>query len=295
MSRCNICPRKCNVDRGKSEKGVCNVNGKGIYVARADLHMWEEPCISGKEGSGTIFFSGCNLKCVYCQNHEISRGMAGKSISIEELSQLCLTLQEKGANNINLVTPTHYVYEIREAVLMARKAGLDIPVVYNSSGYELAEIIENICDFADIYLVDFKYMEEETAFRYSKAKDYPKVAKKAVAAMVKKTGGCRFNERGIMEKGVIVRYLLLPNHVNEGKAIIKYLYELYGDTIFISLMNQYTPVSKLTDYPEINRKVTKREYNRLVDYAIALGIQNAFIQEGDTAKESFIPPFYEAF
>lgn len=295
MSRCNVCPRKCNVDRGKNEKGVCGVNGRGIYVARAALHMWEEPCISGDEGSGTIFFSGCNLKCVYCQNYEISRGMAGKYITVEKLSELCLKLQEKGANNINLVTPTHYVYDIREAILMAKKSGLNIPVVYNSSGYELAETIENVCDFADIYLVDFKYMEEETAFRYSKAKNYPSVAKEAIAAMVKKTGGCLFDERGIMKKGVIVRYLLLPNHVNEGKTIVKYLYNLYGDTVFISLMNQYTPVSNLTDYPEINRKVTKREYNKLVDYAISIGVENAFIQEGDTAKESFIPPFYEAF
>ena len=290
-----MCPRKCNVDREKNEKGVCSVSGRDIYVARAALHMWEEPCISGEKGSGTIFFSGCNLRCVYCQNHEISRGMAGKRITVEKLSELCLMLQEKGANNINLVTPSHYIYDIREAVLMAKKAGLSIPVVYNSSGYELADIIENIGDFIDIYLVDFKYMKKETALRYSKAKDYPDVTKKAIAAMVKRTGKCQFDERGIMKKGVIVRHLLLPEHVSEGKEIIRYLYDNYGDTIFISIMNQYTPVSNLTDYPEINRKVTKREYNRLIDYAIDLGIENAFIQEGDTARESFIPSFYEAF
>lgn len=295
MSKCNICPRKCNVDREKNEKGVCSVNGKGIYVARALLHMWEEPCISGREGSGTIFFSGCNLRCVYCQNYEISKGMAGRCITVEELSGLLTGMQEKGANNINLVTPTHYIYEIREAVSMAKKAGLTIPVVYNSSGYELAEIIEAAGDFADIYLVDFKYMEEETALKYSKAWDYPEVAKKAIKAMVDNTGKCQFDDRGIMKKGVIVRHLLLPNHVKEGKAIIKYIYDLYGDDVFISLMNQYTPVSNLAAYPEINRRVTKREYNKLVDYAIELGIENAFIQEGDTAKESFIPSFDEAF
>lgn len=295
MSKCNICPRRCNADREKNEKGVCSVTGKDIYVARAALHMWEEPCISGEKGSGTIFFSGCNLRCVYCQNYEISRGMAGKSITVEKLSQLCIMLQEKGANNINLVTPSHYIYEIREAVLMAKKAGLTIPVVYNSSGYELSEIIENTGDFIDIFLVDFKYIKEETALRYSKAKDYPMVAKKAIAAMVRQTGKCEFDERGIMKKGVIVRHLLLPKHVTEGKEIIKYLYDTYGDSVFISIMNQYTPVSNLTEYPEINRRVTKREYDRLVNYAIALGVENAFIQEGDTAKESFIPSFYEAF
>lgn len=295
MSVCNICPRKCSVDRKKNEKGVCSVTGEGIYVARAALHMWEEPCISGKKGSGTIFFSGCNLRCVYCQNYEISRGMAGKSITPDKLAELCLMLQEKGANNINLVTPTHYIYDIREAVLKAKSNGLRIPVVYNSSGYELAETIEEISDIIDIYLVDFKYMEEETSFKYSKAKDYPEVAKKAVDAMVNKTGKCQFDENGIMKRGVIVRHLLLPGHVNEGKAVIKYLFDKYGDTIFISLMNQYTPVSTLADYPELNRKVTKREYNRLIDYALELGVKNAFIQEGDTAKESFIPPFSEAF
>ena len=295
MSKCNICPRRCNADRGKNENGVCSVTGKGIYVARASLHMWEEPCISGENGSGTIFFSGCNLRCVYCQNHEISRGMAGKSITVEELSELCLMLQEKGANNINLVTPTHYIYDIRDAVLMAKKVGLTIPVVYNSSGYELMEMIENTGDFIDIFLVDFKYIKEETALRYSKAKDYPEVVKKAIASMVRQTGRCEFDERGIMKKGVIVRHLLLPKHVTEGKEIIKYLYDTYGDSVFISIMNQYTPVSNLTDYPEINRRVTKREYNRLVNYAITLGVENAFIQEGDTAKESFIPSFYETF
>lgn len=295
MSKCNICPRRCNADRDKNEKGVCGVAGKGIYVARAALHMWEEPCISGNKGSGTIFFSGCNLRCVYCQNYEISRGMAGKRINVEELSRLCLMLQKKGAHNINLVTPSHYIREIREAVLTAKKDGLTIPVVYNSSGYELAELIENICDFVDIFLVDFKYMKEETALRYSKAEDYPKIAKKAVAAMVRQAGKCQFDENGIMKKGVIVRHLLLPKHVTEGKEIIKYLYDTYGDDVFISIMNQYTPVSNLKDYPEINRKVTKREYERLVDYAAAIGVENGFIQEGDTAKESFIPSFYEAF
>lgn len=295
MGKCNICLRKCSVDREKNEKGMCSVSGTGIYVARAALHMWEEPCISGEEGSGTIFFSGCNLRCVYCQNYEISRGMAGKSVSADELSELCLMLQKKGANNINLVTPTHYIYNIREAVLRAKKSGLTIPVVYNSSGYELEKAIENTCDFTDIYLVDFKYIEEETALRYSKAKDYPGVVKTAVAAMVKNTGKCQFDERGIMTKGVLVRHLLLPKHVREGKKIIKYLYDTYGDDIFISIMNQYTPVSNLTAYPEINRRVTKREYDRLVDYAIGIGVKNAFIQEGGTAKESFIPPFYKAF
>lgn len=291
MSRCNICPRHCNADRLNGEKGICNVWGMGIYVSRAALHMWEEPCISGENGSGTIFFAGCNLRCVYCQNRDISRGISGKKITVKRLAQICIELQEKGADNINLVTPTHYVPEIKEALLYAKDMGLNIPIVYNSSGYESAETLKLLEGIVDIYLVDFKYIMEETAMRYSKAKDYPEVAKAAIAEMTDMAGKCEFNEKGIMEKGVIVRHLLLPGHVAEGKRIIKYLYDTYKNNIYISLMNQYTPPDHMSDYPEISRKVTKKEYDRLVNYAIEIGVENGFIQEGDTAKDSFIPSF----
>lgn len=291
MSKCNICPRKCNVDRLNGKKGVCNVSGNDIFVARASLHMWEEPCISGEKGSGTIFFSGCNLKCVYCQNHDISRGISGKGITVERLSEICIELQKKGANNINLVTPTHYALHIMEAVKMAKEKGLKIPVVYNSSGYESKETLELLRNIIDIYLVDFKYINKETAIRYSKAEDYPDVVKAAVETMYMNVGEPVFDEYGIMKKGVIVRHLLLPSHVKEAKQIVTYLYKKYGNRLYLSLMNQYTPAGSLISYPEINRKVTKKEYERLIDYAIELGIQNCFIQEGETALESFIPAF----
>jgi putative pyruvate formate lyase activating enzyme len=265
--------------------------GDKIHVARASLHMWEEPCISGEKGSGTVFFSGCSLRCVYCQNYKISREMTGKEMTIDELSDVFLKLWQKGAENINLVTPTHYAYSIREALKKAKKSGLNIPIVYNTSGYELEKTIEETADVIDIYLTDFKYINEETAKKYSKAENYPSVAKKALAAMVKNAGKCIFDENGMMKKGVIVRHLLLPKHVNEAKAIVKYLYETYADDIYISLMKQFTPVGNLEKYGEIARKVTKREYERLIGYALDIGVKNAFIQEGDTAEESFIPQF----
>lgn len=291
MKECNICPRKCNTDRENGKHGVCMASGDKINIARSALHMWEEPCISGARGSGTVFFCGCNLRCVYCQNYNISRRESGYDVTISELVDCFLNLQSQGANNINLVTPTHYAYKIREALLLAKEKGLNIPIVYNSSGYESVDTLKDIEDVIDIYLVDFKYINKETALRYSKAEDYPEIVKNAVEAMVRARSKCEFDERGIMQKGVIVRHLLLPSHVKEGKEIIKYLSDKYGNRIFISLMNQYTPVSDLAEYPEINRKVTKREYDRLVDYALELGLENVYIQEGDTAKESFIPDF----
>ncbi len=291
MSRCNICPRKCNVDRLSGEKGACNVSGMGIYVSRAALHMWEEPCISGKNGSGTIFFSGCNLRCVYCQNKDISRGISGKEISVERLSDICIELMEKGAHNINLVTPTHYTDKIIEALSDAKEKGLDIPIVYNTGGYESVETLKKLRGIVDIYLTDYKYIMEETALKYSKAKDYPTVAKRALCEMSEQVGSCEFDDDGMMKKGIIVRHLLLPGHVNEAKKIVKFLYDTYKDDIYLSLMNQYTPSSDLEDYQEINRRVTQKEYDRLIDYAIEIGVENAFIQEGETALESFIPPF----
>lgn len=292
-SPCNLCPRECLINRVQGQKGYCLCDDK-IIVARADLHMWEEPCISGQRGSGTVFFSGCNLRCVYCQNYEIAAALKGREVGVRELSQIFLQLQQKSAANINLVTPDHYLLQIMEAVKMAKQNGLDVPIVYNGSGYEKPEAIELLSGIVDIFLTDFKYMESELGERLSKAADYPKVAKQALDSMVKIAGKPVFSEDGMMQSGVIVRHLLLPGHKKNAKEVLRYVYETYGDDVYISLMNQYTPFKRLdglSGYEELCRKVTKREYEAVVDYMLELGIKNAFIQEGDTAKESFIPDF----
>ena len=256
--------------------------------------MWEEPCISGDSGSGAVFFSGCSLGCVYCQNHEISRGGVGKIISEERLAEIFAELKEQGAHNINLVSPDHYLPSICRAIELVKKQGLEISFVYNCSGYERTEMLRRLEGLIDVYLPDFKYMNIETAKRYSKAADYPVRAKEAIQEMVRQVGEPVFDNDGMMKKGVIVRHLLLPGHVAEAKEIVSYLYETYKDRVYISLMNQYTPLAEnavLCRYPELTRRVTKREYERLVQYAMDLGVTCAFIQEGETAIESFIPPF----
>ena len=288
---CRLCPRNCGADRKNGQAGVCGVSGRGILCARAALHMWEEPCISGSSGSGTVFFSGCPLRCVYCQNRPIARAERGTVISVKRLAEIFLELQEQRAANINLVTPTHYTPEIIEAVKEARKNGLSVPVVYNCGGYEKAETLKMLEGIVDVYLTDFKYMEPDAAARYSGAADYPETAKAALAEMVRQTGRAVFDASGMMKRGVIVRHLLLPGHVGNAKAVVRYIYETYGDLVWISLMNQYTPLPWVRDFPELDRTVTKREYERLVDYAVSLGVENGFIQEGETAAESFIPPF----
>lgn len=291
MKGCSICPRECKIDRENGRTGFCGVAGENIYAARAALHMWEEPCISGEAGSGTVFFSGCTLRCVYCQNFDIARAKTGKEITKERLAEIFLELQEKGAANINLVTPTHYTEAIIWAVKEARVNGLKIPIVYNCSGYEKVETLKKLDGIVDIYLTDFKYMDRKIAARYSKAADYPEIAKAALSEMVRQTTEAAFDEEGMMTKGVIVRHLLLPGYMENAKAVVKYVYETYGDTVFLSLMNQYTPLPQVKDFPEINRKVTEEEYEELVDYAIEIGVENGFIQEGETAEESFIPDF----
>lgn len=290
LKDCVLCPRECHVDRTGGKKGYCKTTDE-LMVARASLHFWEEPCISGKEGSGTVFFSGCGLGCIYCQNRNISNGLAGKAITIERLAEIFLELQDKGANNINLVTPSHFVPHIIEALNISRKKGLIIPVVYNSGGYEKTETLKLLEGYVDIYLPDLKYMSDEPAMKYSNCKNYFTVAKAAIDEMVKQVKEAVFDERGIMQKGVIVRHLTLPGYLEDSKRIVKYLYDTYGDKIFISIMNQYTPMTKNTAYPELNRKVTEEEYEELVNYAVEIGVENGFIQEGETALESFIPEF----
>ena len=287
---CLLCPRKCGINRGTGQTGVCGVSAK-IRVARAALHYWEEPCISGEKGSGAVFFSGCSLHCVFCQNREISDGKAGKVISKERLSDIFLELKAKGANNINLVTPGQYIPDIVWAVNDARRRGMKLPIVYNTSGYEDAKELKLLDGIVDVYLPDFKYMDSALSAKYSRAKDYPSVAKQALSEMVRQQPDVVIDDAtGLIQKGVIVRQLLLPGHVNDAKAILKYLHDTYQNSIYISMMSQFTPIA-LKDYPEINRTVTRREYERLIDYAIKIGITNAFIQEGDVAKDSFIPAF----
>lgn len=288
---CNLCPRKCNIDRRAGNIGFCGVPSDKIIAARAALHMWEEPCISGEEGSGTVFFSGCTLRCVYCQNYDIARAATGREITKERLADIFLELQEKGANNINLVTPTHYTAEIIWSVKKARGNGLRLPIVYNCSGYEKVETLRKLEGIVDIYLTDFKYMDKGMAAKYSKAADYPEVAKEALKEMFRQQPEAEFDERGMMKRGIIVRHLLLPGYLDNAKAVVKYVYETYGDKVFLSLMNQYTPLPQVAAFSEINRKVTEEEYEELVDYAIETGVESGFVQEGETAEESFIPAF----
>lgn len=287
---CLLCPRKCGINRSTGQTGVCGVSSE-IKVARAALHYWEEPCISGKRGSGAVFFSGCSLHCVFCQNREISDGKEGKVISKERLSDIFMELADKGANNINLVTPGQYIPDIVWAVNDAKSRGMKLPIIYNTSGYENVTELKLLEGIVDVYLPDFKYMDSTLSARYSRAKDYPDVAKQALSEMVRQQPDVVIDDAtGLIKKGVIVRQLLLPGHVNDAKAVLKYLYDTYHDHVYISMMSQFTPIA-LKDYPEINRTVTRREYERLVDYALKIGITNAFIQEGDVAKDSFIPAF----
>lgn len=288
-----LCPRNCGVDREAGEVGVCGQTDT-VKVARAALHYWEEPCISGTAGSGTVFFSGCALHCVFCQNYSIANGEAGKLVTQERLAEIFLEMQEKGANNINLVTPGHFVPQIAEALESAKRQEMVLPVVYNTGGYEHVDTLRRMEGLVDIYLPDFKYMDDALGLKYSHVKDYSRMAKTAIAEMVRQTGEAVFegdDEDGLMRRGTIVRHLVLPGCVEDSKAVIRYLYETYGDRIYISMMNQFTPMPALKDYPELNRKVTEKEYEEVVDYAISLGVECGFIQEGETAKESFIPAF----
>ena len=305
---CTLCPRNCGVNRKEGKTGFCGSTSE-IRIARAALHMWEEPCISGLEGSGTVFFTGCSLRCVYCQNNRISGSFSapgkktavGKAVTKEELSDIFLDLQAQGANNINLVTPDHFMPDIDTALDIAKEKGLLLPVVCNCSGYESVESLGKYYKNVDIFLTDFKYMDPGLAKRLSKAPDYPEVAKKALEKMLELAGGPVFLDKpsgsediNIMKKGVIVRHLVLPGHKKNSKEVIKYIAENYGDRVFLSVMNQYTPpayLSGMPEYADIARKVTKREYTKVVDYCLCLGMENVFIQEGETASESFIPDF----
>lgn len=286
---CNQCPRKCNVERSKAV-GRCGV-GENFKLARASLHFWEEPCISGKNGSGTVFFSGCNLGCVFCQNYEISHRKIGREVSADELIKIFESLIEKGANNINLVNPTHYALQLAD-VLSKWKS--PVPIVYNSSGYESVETLKILDGLVDIYLPDFKYILPEKAKKYSFAEDYPEVAMLALKEMKRQVGADVFDESGLMKKGMIIRHLVLPSNTNASIKALDYLAENYADT-YISVMAQYTPCGNLTGYDEINRKLTKREYNKIVDYILSLGLDKIFVQDLSSSGDRFIPEFSENF
>lgn len=288
--KCSLCPRMCGTDRAAGQKGFCG-GGNLVRVARAALHYWEEPCISGESGSGTVFFSGCTMRCVFCQNKEISRSEVGKEITIERLAEIYLELAAKGANNINLVTPMHYAPQITAALNIARKNGLTLPIVWNTGGWERRESVATVRDYADIWLSDFKYFDSSLGESLSKAPNYFSVAAAALDQMVKQTCEPVFDENGIMRRGVIVRHLMLPGHLDDTKNVLRFLYENYGDSIWISIMNQYTPMCSDPRFPELSRTVSDEEYNEAIDFACELGIENAFVQEGGTVGESFIPPF----
>lgn len=286
LKKCDLCPRNCLVNRYE-KVGFCRAKAK-LKIALASIHMWEEPVISGRDGSGTIFFSHCNLGCIFCQNYKIRNGY-GKEITIKRFSEICLELQSRGANNINLVTPTHYVPLIRKGLIQAKNRGLIIPIVYNTSSYENEATIESMKGLVDVYLADLKYSDDSYAKKYSNCNNYFEFATKAIGKMVEQVGSPIIHN-GLMKRGVIVRVLLLPGLLEDAKKIIKYLYETYHDNIYISIMNQYTPVDKYV-YEELNNKVAESVYDELVNFAYDIGVRNAFIQEGETQNDSFIPNF----
>ena len=286
-SRCNLCARSCGVDRTSGEVGFCR-SSDTVKITRAALHFWEEPIISGTRGSGTVFFSGCSLGCVFCQNSSISRSSVGRSVTPDVLSAEMLRLEREGAHNINFVTPTHFAPSIARAIEVARRDGLTVPIVYNTGSYDTVEALRSLDGLVDIYLPDLKYYRPESAAKLSYAKDYPAVARAAIAEMVRQRPRPVI-EQGIMRSGVIVRILLLPSHVAEAKLSVKHVYETYGDNVYISLMNQYTPMNGMVS--PLDRTVTNAEYSELVSYAERIGVVNAFIQEGGTQSESFIPEF----
>lgn len=290
LESCNLCPRNCNVNRLKNEIGFCR-SKFNIKIAKVSLHKWEEPCISGTKGSGTVFFSNCNLSCVFCQNHDISQENVGKEVSIERLSQIFLEQQERGAHNINLVSPTHYVPQIIEALKIAKSNGLNIPIVYNTNSYENIETIKSLKGYIDIYLPDLKYFDDKYSIKYSHAPNYFKYASNAIKEMFSQVGQPIFDDNGLMKKGVIIRHLMLPSLLFDSKKIIDYIYSTFGDNVYISLMNQYTPMYKAVKYPEINKPLNPIHYDGLIDYCLNLGIKNAFIQDTGTCTREFTPDF----
>lgn len=290
LANCRSCPRFCGVDRVGGQTGACHAPAD-IMLSRAALHRWEEPCLSGTRGAGTVFFAGCPLGCVYCQNAAIAGGCGGIAVGEERFVEILLSLQEQGAHNIDLVTPTHYAEQLTRLIPMARCAGLKIPIVYNCGGYESVAMLRRLEGLVDVYLPDFKYADPLLAERYSRAPDYPEVARAALDEMLRQCPTPVFDDEGIMRRGVIVRHLMLPGAYRNSHDVIKYL-ATFKDSIYISLMNQYTPMPGIADkFPELASPIRDKDYRRLVAYASRIGIEQAYVQEGGTVDESFIPPF----
>jgi len=290
LQKCKLCPRKCLVNRLEGELGFCTAS-MDVKIANVSLHHWEEPCISGVLGSGTVFFSNCNLKCVFCQNYKISREGTGKTVSINRLSEIFLEEQMRGALNINLVTPTHYVPQIIEALKLAKGNGLYIPILYNSNGYENIDTIKELNGFIDVYLPDLKYYNDKYALKYSMAPDYFNIASEAITEMVLQVGKIKFDNKGIIQRGVIIRHLMLPGLLFDSKKVIDFIYNNFNDDVYISLMNQYTPMQGAFGFPEINKTLNPLHYDALIDYCLNLGITNCFIQGSGTSSTNFVPDF----
>ena len=287
---CTLCPHMCKVNREKENLGRCRATNK-LMVALASLHMYEEPCISGKNGSGTIFFSKCNLSCMYCQNYEISQLGNGKEITIKQLAKIMINLQDKNAENINLVTPTMYVPLIIKAISIARKNGLTIPILYNSNGYENVDTIKKLDGYIDIFLPDFKYYYNGLAKKYSKIENYFEVTTKAILQMYRQVGSPKLNKDGIIEKGLIIRHLVLPNYIENSKNVLKWIYENIDKNVYVSIMAQYFPTYKAKQDEKINRKLTKEEYSEIEEYVLKLGIENGYMQELGEHEEEYVPNF----
>lgn len=290
LEKCQICPHECKVNRSIGNKGRCKCDNT-IKIALASVHHYEEPCLSEKNGSGTIFFTNCNLNCIYCQNYEISQLEKGKEISIEELAKIMLKQQEKGVNNINLVTPTMYVYQIIEAIKIAKKQGLHLPIIYNTNGYENVETIKILKGYIDIYLPDLKYFSNDIAKKYSNVDNYFQIATQAIKEMYKQVGKAIFNEQGIMQKGIIIRHLVLPNHIQNSKHVLKWIKENMPEDIYVSIMAQYFPTYKAKQDELINRKLTKKEYKEIENYLYTLNLKNGYIQELGEHEEEYVPNF----
>lgn len=290
LNSCTICPHNCKINRNNGQIGRCR-SGDKVKIALASVHNYEEPCISGKNGSGTIFFSNCNLSCIYCQNYKISQLGKGYELSVEELANIMLKQQEKGVNNINLVTPTMYVYQIIEAIKIARKRGLKIPIIYNTNGYENVKTIQDLNGYVDIYLPDLKYYSNELSKKYSKIDNYFKYATEAIKEMYKQVGSPIFDENGIIKKGLIIRHLVLPNHLQNSKHILKWIKENMPEDTYVSVMAQYFPTYKAKEDKLLNRKLTKREYKEIENYLYLLNLKNGYIQELGEHEEEYVPNF----
>ena len=294
LDSCTLCPHNCKINRLEGKKGRCKCDNT-LKIALASLHMFEEPCISGTNGSGTVFFTNCNLNCIYCQNYEISQGGKGKEITIQTLADIFIKQQEKGAHNINLVTPTMYVYQIIEAIKLARKTGLKIPIIYNSNGYENVETIKMLNGYIDVYLPDLKYYTNELSKKYSNVDNYFEVATNAIKEMYSQVGNAIFDDNAIIQKGVIIRHLVLPNHIQNTKNILKWINENMPKDIYVSVMAQYFPTYKAKNDSLINRKLNKKEYKEVLNYLYSLDLQNGYIQELGSHEEEYVPNFNLTF